>query len=168
MTTGTPASLDVSVAELCSLLADTLLHKKLKLATAESCTGGLIAGACTDLGGSSAWFERGFVTYSNEAKADMLGVAPAVIERHGAVSEEVALAMAQGAVTHSRAQVAVAVTGVAGPSGGSKSKPVGTVWFGWNIQGQLHSEVQHFSGDRAAVRAATVRHALQQLVNRLH
>ena len=167
MTTGTPASLDVSVAELCSLLADTLLHKKLKLATAESCTGGLIAGACTDLGGSSAWFERGFVTYSNEAKADMLGVAPAVIERHGAVSEEVARAMAQGAVTHSRAQVAVAVTGVAGPTGGSKSKPVGTVWLAWNIQGQLHSEVRHFSGDRAAVRSATVRHALQQLLERL-
>ena len=169
MTTGTPASSDVSVQELCSLLADTLLHKKLKLATAESCTGGLIAGACTDLSGSSNWFERGFVTYSNQAKTDMLGVAALLIERHGAVSEEVVLAMVQGAVKHSNshAQVAVAVTGVAGPSGGSKSKPVGTVWFGWNIQGQLHSEVRFFAGDRAAVRAATVRHALQQLLERL-
>ena len=167
MTTGTRASLDVSVAELCSLLADTLLHKKLKLATAESCTGGLIAGACTDLSGSSNWFERGFVSYSNEAKTDMLGVDAALIERHGAVSEEVARAMALGAVVHSHAQVAVAVTGVAGPTGGSISKPVGTVCFGWNINGQLDSEVQHFGGDRAAVRAATVRHALQRLVNRL-
>ena len=158
---------DVSVAELCSLLADTLLHRKLMLATAESCTGGLIAGACTDLSGSSAWFERGFVTYSNEAKTDMLGVDAALIERHGAVSEEVARAMALGAVLHSRAQVAVAVTGVAGPTGGSKSKPVGTVWFGWNVQGQLRSQVQHFCGDRAAVRAATVRHALQQLLDQL-
>ena len=167
MTTGTPASSDVSVPELCSLLADTLLHKKLKLATAESCTGGLIAGACTDLSGSSNWFERGFVSYSNEAKTDMLGVDAALIERHGAVSEEVARAMALGAVVHSHAQVAVAVTGVAGPTGGSKSKPVGTVWLAWHVQGQLYSEVQHFSGDRAAVRAATVRHALQQLLERL-
>lgn len=161
------AGSDVSVAELCSLLASTLLHKKLMLATAESCTGGLIAGACTDLSGSSAWFERGFVTYSNEAKTEMLGVDAALIERHGAVSEEVVRAMVQGAEVHSRAHVAVAVTGVAGPTGGSKSKPVGTVWFGWNVAGQLHSEVRHFDGDRAAVRAATVRHALAQLLERL-
>ncbi len=167
VTTDTSASSEVSVAELCLLLADTLLHKKLKLATAESCTGGLIAGACTDLSGSSAWFERGFVTYSNEAKTEMLGVDSALIERHGAVSEEVARAMVLGAVVHSRARVAVAVTGVAGPTGGSKSKPVGTVWFGWNVAGQLYSEVQHFGGDRAAVRAATVQHALQQLLERL-
>ena len=162
-----PDAAAASVAALCMQLAEVLLREKIKLATAESCTGGLIAAACTDLSGSSAWFERGFVSYSNHAKADMLGVDAGLIERHGAVSEEVARAMARGAVAHSRAQIAVAVTGVAGPTGGSRDKPVGTVWFGWNIQGQLYSEVQHFDGDRAAVRAATVGHALRQLLKHL-
>ena len=162
-----PDAAAASVAALCMQLAEVLLREKIKLATAESCTGGLIAAACTDLSGSSAWFERGFVSYSNYAKADMLGVDAGLIERHGAVSEEVARAMARGAVAHSRAQIAVAVTGVAGPTGGSRDKPVGTVWFGWNIQGQLYSEVQHFDGDRAAVRAATVHHALRQLLKHL-
>ena len=134
------------------------------MATAESCTGGLIAAACTDLSGSSDWFERGFVTYSNDAKSEMLDVDARLVTRHGAVSEEVVRAMAQGAINRSHAQVAVAVTGVAGPSGGSKNKPVGTVWFGWSVNGQLHAEVRHFAGDRAAVRVATVRHALQQLL----
>ena len=134
------------------------------MATAESCTGGLIAGACTDLAGSSAWFERGFVTYSNEAKTAMLGVDAALIARHGAVSEPVARAMAEGALAHSRAQVSVAVTGIAGPTGGSAAKPVGTVWFGWCVQGQVTSELQRFDGDRAGVRAAAVRHALQRLL----
>ena len=138
-----------------------------KLATAESCTGGLIAASCTDLAGSSAWFERGFVTYSNAAKTEMLGVDPLLIERVGAVSEEVVRAMVQGALQHSQARVAVAVTGVAGPSGGSVAKPVGTVWFGWAIPGAVFSEVQHFAGDRAQVRAATVQHALQRLVGLL-
>ena len=162
-----PDAAAASVAALCMQLAEVLLREKIELATAESCTGGLIAAACTDLSGSSAWFERGFVSYSNHAKADMLGVDAGLIERHGAVSEEVARAMARGAVAHSRAQIAVAVTGVAGPTGGSRDKPVGTVWFGWNIQGQLYSEVQHFEGDRAAVRAATVHHALRQLLKHL-
>ncbi|WCM87935.1 CinA family protein [Acidovorax sp. NCPPB 3576] len=137
------------------------------LATAESCTGGLIAGACTDLAGSSRWFERGFVTYSNAAKADLLGVPAALIEAHGAVSEPVARAMAEGAVTRSLAQVSVAVTGVAGPGGGSADKPVGTVWFGWSVAGVVRSEVVRFAGDRAAVRAATVRHALARLADLL-
>ena len=167
MSGDTSAGASVATAELCRQVADALLRKQWKLATAESCTGGLIAGACTDLSGSSNWFERGFVSYSNEAKMEMLGVPAALLEQHGAVSEAVVRAMAQGAVTHSRAQVAVAVTGVAGPTGGSKSKPVGTVWFGWNIDGRLHAELQHLAGDRAAVRAATVRHALQQLLDRL-
>ena len=140
-----------------------LLSRGWMLATAESCTGGLIAGACTDLAGSSQWFERGFVTYSNNAKAEMLGVPTAMIDAHGAVSEPVARAMAEGALTHSRAQVSLAVTGVAGPSGGSADKPVGTVWFGWCVAGHTHSELQQFAGDRAAVRAATVHHALQRL-----
>jgi len=148
-------------------LARLLTGKGLKLATAESCTGGLIAGACTDLPGSSDWLERGFVTYSNEAKAEMLGVDAELIATRGAVSEEVVRAMAQGAIAHSRAQVAVAVTGVAGPSGGSASKPVGTVWFAWSVPGQLSIEIKHFAGDRTAVRAATVRHALQTLVELL-
>ncbi|RYF82948.1 MAG: CinA family protein [Comamonadaceae bacterium] len=137
------------------------------LATAESCTGGLIAGACTELAGSSVWFERGFVTYSNEAKSEMLGVDPALIAAHGAVSDAVAHAMASGAVTRSRAQVALSVTGVAGPAGGSPDKPVGTVWFGWQVNGQVRTERRRFDGDRATVRAATVEHALRTLVQLL-
>ena len=117
------------------LLADLLIKKSLKLVTAESCTGGMIAAACTDLAGSSAWFERGFVTYSNDAKAESLGISATLIADHGAVSEEVVRAMVQGAISHSKAQVAVAVTGVAGPTGGSRDKPVGTVWFGWTVAG---------------------------------
>ncbi|WP_255413706.1 CinA family protein [Rhodoferax sp. TS-BS-61-7] len=148
-------------------MADLMLKNQWMLATAESCTGGLIAGACTDLAGSSAWFERGFVTYSNAAKTEQLGVDVALIATHGAVSEPVVRAMVQGALQHSRAQVAVAVTGVAGPTGGSVDKPVGTVWFGWATPAGLRSEVQHFAGDRAAVRAATVHHALTQLAELL-
>jgi nicotinamide-nucleotide amidase len=153
-----------TVPELVGRLAERLLAHGWKLATAESCTGGMIAAACTDRAGSSDWFERGFVTYSNEAKTDSLGVDAALIAQHGAVSEVVARAMAFGAVRHSLAQVAVAVTGVAGPSGGSAQKPVGTVWFGFQVDGQLTSETCRFDGDRAAVRAATVRHALGRLI----
>lgn len=149
------------------LVADLMLKHQWTLATAESCTGGLIAGACTDLAGSSTWFERGFITYSNAAKTEMLGVDAALIATHGAVSEAVVRAMAQGALRHSHAQVAVAVTGVAGPTGGSADKPVGTVWFGWATPAGSHSEVQHFAGDRAAVRAATVHHALTHLAELL-
>lgn len=156
-------ALAADVARLASLLLD----KKLLMATAESCTGGLISGACTDLAGSSAWFERGFVTYSNDAKMELLGVDAALINTHGAVSEEVARAMVEGAITHSKAQVAVAVTGVAGPTGGSRDKPVGTVWFAWSVHGKTSAQRMLFAGDRAAVRAATVRHALEQLVKQL-
>lgn len=145
-------------------LADCLQKKHWQLTTAESCTGGLISVVCTDLAGSSVWFERGFVTYSNAAKMELLGVDAALIEQHGAVSEEVARAMVQGAIRHSRAQVAVAVTGVAGPSGGSAAKPVGTVCFGFMVDGQLSSETCRFEGDRRQVRQATVRHALQGLL----
>ena len=144
-------------------IANFLLKNSQMLATAESCTGGMIAAACTDLAGSSAWFERGFVTYSNEAKTHMLGVDPALIAQHGAVSEAVVRAMVHGAIAHSRAQVAVAVTGVAGPTGGSAAKPVGTVWFGFATPAGVVTEVQHFAGDRAAVRTATVQHALHRL-----
>ena len=152
---------------LCQSLAERLLARHWRMATAESCTGGMIAARCTDLAGSSAWFERGFVTYSNEAKAELLGIDPQLIVQHGAVSEAVALAMAQGAVAHAKAQVAVAVTGVAGPTGGSVDKPVGTVWLAWNIHGQVDAEKMLFPGDRAAVREATTWHALQGLLQRL-
>lgn len=145
-------------------IADALPQRGWMLATAESCTGGLIAGACTDLSGSSLWFERGFVTYSNAAKTEMLGVPAALIAAHGAVSEPVARAMAEGAIAHSHAQASVAVTGVAGPTGGTPDKPVGLVWFGWSVAERTHSESRHYAGDRAAVRAATVHHALTRLL----
>jgi len=150
--------------ELCQLLAIRLRQHSWMLSTAESCTGGLIAAACTDLAGSSNWFERGFVTYSNAAKMDLLSVPSILLATHGAVSEPVVRAMAQGALTHARAQVSIAVTGVAGPGGGSADKPVGTVWLGWAVPGQIVSECQHFMGDRAQVRASTVHYALARLL----
>ena len=153
-----------SAQAVCAQLADLLLKNNLRLVTAESCTGGMISAACTDLAGSSNWFERGFVTYSNEAKTEMLGVDTALIEAHGAVSEPVARAMAFGAIRHSAAQVSIAVTGIAGPTGGSAAKPVGTVWFGFSVQGSLHSEMMRFDGDRAAVREQTVIHALRRVL----
>ena len=151
------------VAETVQAVADSLLRRQWMLATAESCTGGMVAAACTDLAGSSAWFERGFVTYSNAAKTQMLGVDALLITSHGAVSEPVARAMAQGALRHSAAQVALAITGVAGPGGGSVAKPVGTVWFGFAGPWGVHSELQHFGGDRAAVRQAAALHVLLRL-----
>lgn len=151
-------------AQLCHDLAAALLARGWMMATAESCTGGLIASACTDLSGSSRWFERGFVTYSNRAKAELLGVDAGLIARDGAVSEAVARAMVQGALRQAPVQAAVAVTGVAGPTGGSVAKPVGTVWFGWNVDGVVRCEMQRFDGDRATVRAATVVHALAGLL----
>lgn len=154
-------------ADAVARLARTLLARGWGMATAESCTGGLIAAACTDLSGSSAWFERGFVTYSNEAKTELLGVDAALIAQHGAVSEPVARAMVAGAVARSRAQVAVAVTGVAGPTGGSADKPVGTVWFGLATPAGIVTETRRFEGDRAAVREATVAHALARLIERI-
>ena len=142
-------------AALCQQLAALLKERQWMLAT---------AAACTDLSGSSDWFERGFVTYSNAAKTELLGVDPALIAQHGAVSEIVARAMAFGAVRHSAAQVSVAVTGIAGPTGGTPDKPVGTVWFGFHVDGRLWSETRRFEGDRAAVRSATVGHALRRLI----
>jgi nicotinamide-nucleotide amidase len=161
-------NLERSRQSLCRLVADLMLKKQAFLAAAESCTGGLIAAACTDLTGSSQWFERGFVSYSNAAKTEMLGVDAALIAQFGAVSESVAAAMAQGAVKHSAAQVSVAVTGVAGPTGGSAEKPVGTVWIAWCVEGKTTTELCHFDGDRATVRALTVQRALQGLIERLN
>lgn len=148
-------------------LAQALLARGWSLSTAESCTGGLVAAACTELSGSSVWFERGFVTYSNAAKTEMLGVPAALIEAHGAVSEPVARAMAEGALRHSSAQVALSITGVAGPMGGSVDKPVGTVCFAWATPAGVFSERLHCSGDRAAVRHAAAQHALIGLLQRL-
>lgn len=161
------SNLERSSQSLCRLVADLMLKKQFFLAAAESCTGGLIAAACTDLAGSSQWFERGFVTYSNAAKTEMLGVDAVLIAQFGAVSEPVAAAMAQGAVKHSAAQISVAVTGVAGPTGGSEEKPVGTVWIAWCVNEDTTTELCHFDGDRATVRALTVQRALQGLIERL-
>ena len=146
-------------------LADALRARSWKIVTAESCTGGLIAAACTAVAGSSDWFERGFVTYSNEAKAVSLGVPMALIQAHGAVSEQVARAMAEGAIAHSRADLAVAVTGIAGPGGGSRSKPVGTVWLALAVRrGDVRAELLILDGDRTAVREQTVQRALKRLL----
>jgi nicotinamide-nucleotide amidase len=144
-------------------LGDALRARGLLLASAESCTGGLIAAACTTLAGSSDWFDAAFVTYSNAAKSAQLGVPAALIDAHGAVSDEVVRAMAEGALARSQAGVVVAVTGIAGPSGGSAAKPVGTVWLAWARRGDvLHSERLQLAGDRAAVRMQTVQRALQR------
>ena len=146
-------------------LADALRARGWRLAAAESCTGGLIAAACTSVAGSSDWFERGFVTYSNAAKAESLGVDPALIAAHGAVSEPVARAMAEGALAHSRADLAVAVTGIAGPGGGSADKPVGTVWLALARHGAATlAERLQLPGDRTAVRERTVERALDGLI----
>ncbi|WP_119289388.1 CinA family protein [Azohydromonas sediminis] len=156
--------LDLAAIEpLVQPLAAALTARGRRLATAESCTGGLIAAACTALAGSSLWFERGFVTYSNEAKTELLGVPAALIAAHGAVSEEVARAMAAGALAHSHADIAVAVTGIAGPGGATPGKPVGLVWLAWATRdGTAGARRLQLPGDRAAVRATTVAEALRQ------
>ncbi len=159
--------MNADLLALVNELATRLRGRGWTVASAESCTGGLIAAACTELSGSSDWFERGFVTYSNAAKTDSLGVPAALIAEHGAVSEPVARAMAVGAVAHSAAHCALSVTGVAGPTGGSADKPVGTVWFGWSTPAGVATEHRRFDGDRAAIRAQAVRHALAGLLQRL-
>jgi nicotinamide-nucleotide amidase len=150
-------------------LALSLALSKLRwqMATAESCTGGLIAAHCTDLPGSSQWFDRGFVTYSNASKTDLLGVSPDLIKDQGAVSEAVALAMALGVVDRSAARASLAVTGIAGPDGGSADKPVGCVWFAWCLNGDLSAERLVLPGNRQQVRHAACAHALQGLGVRL-
>jgi nicotinamide-nucleotide amidase len=145
-------------------LLDLYRSKQLRIATAESCTGGMIAAAITDVAGSSDVFERGFVTYSNEAKAQQIGVAPDLIAHHGAVSVHVAREMAAGALKHSTADIAVAVTGIAGPGGGSEAKPVGLVYIAVaRRDGDPAIERHQFHGDRAAIRQATVERALEML-----
>lgn len=157
-----------SVTVLVEDLARELMDRGWLCTAAESCTGGGVARELTEMAGSSSWFERGFVTYSNDAKREMLGVSAGTIERFGAVSEETAREMALGALRNSRAQAAVAVTGVAGPTGGSPEKPVGTVAFAWALEGHdTTSRMRHFDGDRAAVRAAATKQAIEGLLGRL-
>ncbi|MGD8350515.1 MAG: CinA family protein [Gammaproteobacteria bacterium] len=152
--------MDSASAKLAERLAARLLRNGKRICTAESCTGGLIAKTFTDLAGSSDWFERGFVTYSNEAKSEMLAVPVSIIADYGAVSEPVAAAMANGALRHSHADYAIAVTGVAGPAGGSAEKPVGTVWIAVASSEQQRARLYRFDGDRQAVREATLRQAI--------
>ncbi|HEX4928195.1 MAG TPA: nicotinamide-nucleotide amidohydrolase family protein [Burkholderiales bacterium] len=149
-------------------LGRALQARQALLVTAESCTGGWAAQAVTAIAGSSAWFERGFVTYSNAAKEELLGVKKRTLARHGAVSEPTAREMALGALSRSRGTIALAITGVAGPGGGSRAKPVGTVCFGWAIRGRsAWSETRRFRGDRRAVRRQSVEHALRGVLGRL-
>ena len=153
---------------LAARLGALLVNEQLKLVTAESCTGGWVAQCLTAIAGSSAWFDRGFVTYSNEAKQEMLGVPPDMLAEHGAVSQPVAVAMAEGALRNSRADWAVAITGIAGPTGGSPQKPVGTVCFAWGGRdGRIVTSTRHFPGSREDVRAQSVEHALSGLIERM-
>jgi nicotinamide-nucleotide amidase len=157
--------MDAELNTLSTEVGNALSARQLVLACAESCTGGWISEVVTAMAGSSGWFDCGFVTYSNAAKQAMLGVGAETLKAHGAVSEETALAMAQGALAHSAAQVALAVTGVAGPGGGSSGKPVGTVCFAWCRVGQAgFSNTRHFSGDREAIRRQTVIYSLRGLL----
>ena len=146
---------------LAKTLGERLKAAKAMLATAESCTGGWAAQVVTSVAGSSAWYDRGFVTYSNAAKQELLGVSAETLRQHGAVSEETAREMALGALARSEATVALAITGVAGPSGGSREKPVGTVSFAWARGNNVHSETHRFPGDRESVRRQSVIHALE-------
>ena len=157
-----------TLTTLATLVGATLRAKGLMLTTAESCTGGWAAQAVTTVAGSSDWFERGFVTYSDAAKQEMLGVSARTLAAHGAVSEETAREMAIGALAHSRAQVALAITGIAGPGGGSADKPVGTVCFAWALKsGAVSAETRPFNGDRESVRRQSVIAALQGMLELL-
>jgi len=148
-------------------VGEALTARGCKLVTAESCTGGWVAMALTAIAGSSDWFERGYVTYSNEAKREALGVSADTLRRHGAVSEETAREMAAGALARSHGQVALAITGIAGPTGGSADKPVGTVCFAWADGSNIRSETRRFDGDRERVRRQSVVHALQGVLESL-
>lgn len=162
---------DSESAALVARLAERLRQRGWRIATAESCTGGLVAACCTELAGSSDWFERGVVCYSNASKTELLGVDAALIEHEGAVSEAVVHAMAAGALERSAADLVVAITGIAGPAGGSAAKPVGTVWLAWAHRDGprvvVDARCEWFAGDRATVRQATARCALRGLIERV-
>ncbi len=153
---------DHDLYQLAERLGQTLLDQQLCLATAESCTGGWVGKVMTDVAGSSSWYERGFITYTNQAKQDQLAVSAATLQAHGAVSEATAQAMAAGVLQFSHAQLSLAITGIAGPSGGSEQKPVGLVWFAWSRkEAQTIATSQVFKGDREAVRRQAVLYALE-------
>jgi nicotinamide-nucleotide amidase len=149
-------------------VGEALMAHSMTLVTAESCTGGGVAQAVTRISGSSAWFDRGFVTYSNESKEEMLGVSPEALEQYGAVSEQTVREMADGALQYSRAKVALSVSGIAGPTGGTAEKPVGLVWFAWATGDNVQTACHHLLGDRDAVRAKSVQIALQGVINLLN
>ena len=153
--------------ELARTLAERLKGRGAVLVTAESCTGGWAAQVVTSVAGSSDWFDRGYVTYSNDAKRELLGVRAETLSRHGAVSEETAREMAQGALARGKGTVALSITGIAGPGGGSKDKPVGTVCFAWATQRATRAETRRFSGDRESVRRQSVVHALEGVLQTL-
>jgi nicotinamide-nucleotide amidase len=154
----------MNASDLTKTLAQILLSRNWTVSLAESCTGGLVCATLTELAGSSQWFERGYITYSNEAKTECLDVPAQLIESYGAVSEQVAKAMAEGARMNSGSNVAISITGVAGPSGGSIEKPVGTVCFGWATENQVLAKTMHFDGDRHAIRQQAVEFALTELI----
>lgn len=156
---------DADLAQVVDDVSQTLLALNWSMTCAESCTGGWLAKSCTDLSGSSAWFERGFVTYSNASKQECLSVSKHTLEQYGAVSQQTAEAMALGAIQHSHADISVAITGIAGPDGGTKDKPVGTVWFAWSQKnGLCESQCQHFQGDRENIRRQAVVFALKGII----
>jgi nicotinamide-nucleotide amidase len=157
----------LNLEELPVSVGEALRRKSRMLVTAESCTGGWVAQAITSVAGSSDWFERGFVCYSNASKVELLGVSSETLERHGAVSEQAAREMAAGALARSRGTLAVAVTGVAGPAGGTPQKPVGMVCFAWAKDGNIRSETRHFGGDRESVRRQSVARALEGVIELL-
>lgn len=157
--------MDADLVRLSEAAGSALRERSLTLATAESCTGGWVAQVVTHTAGSSAWFDRGFVTYANEAKIAMLGVGPETLDDHGAVSLETAAEMAAGALKNSNALISLSITGIAGPTGGSPDKPVGTVCFGWCRKGESpRTERRQFAGDRESVRRQSVVHALEGLI----
>ena len=158
---------DDALRELAEQLGERLRHARQMLACAESCTGGFVSKVITDVAGSSEWFDRGFVTYTNEAKQELLGVPAQTLTEHGAVSEPTARAMAAGAIRHSQAAITLAITGVAGPGGGSLEKPVGKVWFAWaRRDGRVEAEARQFAGNRDQVRRQAVAHALAGVLSR--
>jgi len=154
----------MNASALTKTLSQILLAKNWTISLAESCTGGLACATLTELAGSSEWFERGYITYSNVSKAECLDVPFQLIEAHGAVSEEVARAMAEGARANSGSNVSISITGIAGPSGGSIKKPVGTVCFGWSTESQTVTKTMHFEGDRQIIRQQATEFALTELI----
>lgn len=155
---------DAVLQQLTTQVATFLLEKNVKLSSAESCTGGWLAKCCTDIAGSSAWFDRGFITYSNQSKQELLNVEPNTLDQFGAVSEQTALEMAKGCLANSEADISLSITGIAGPDGGSEDKPVGTVWIAWATNSSAKAALYHFSGNRDVVRRQAVHTALSGII----